>query len=56
MREHVLMDDRKEASELHYDRCAPSALAFASREAAAKFQAEHGGVVKTFSDVETSFQ
>lgn len=56
MREHVLMDDRKEASELHYDRCAPSALAFASQEAAKKFQAEHGGVVKTFTDVENSFQ
>jgi hypothetical protein len=56
MREHILMDDRKEASELHYDRCVPSVLAFASQQAAYEFRAEHGGVVKSFTDLEGSFK
>ena len=56
MREHMLMDDRKEASELHYDRCAPSVLAFESQQAADEFQAKHGGVVKSFADLEESFE
>ena len=56
MREHVLMDDRKEASELHYDRCAPSVLAFASQQAADRFRTEHGGVAKSFADLKGSFK
>jgi hypothetical protein len=34
-----------------YDRCMPSLIAFASREAAAAFQAEHGGTLVPPGDV-----
>lgn len=56
MREHVLMDSHKEASELHFDRCSPSVLAFSSPRAAEAFRAEHGGVVKPLSELEGSFE
>ncbi|MCA9645464.1 MAG: hypothetical protein KC492_32450, partial [Myxococcales bacterium] len=51
MREHVLMNSHKEASELMFDRCSPSVLSFRSASAAEAFQAKHGGVVKPFHDV-----
>lgn len=54
MRDHVLMDSHKETSELHFDRCAPSVLAFRSRTAAEAFQNRHGGVVTPFSELEES--
>ena len=56
MREHVLMDAQKEASELHFDRCSPSVLAFASKQAAERFRDEHGGSVKTFSELTALFE
>lgn len=56
MREHVLMDAHKETSELHFDRCAPSILAFKSEAAADKFRKEHGGVVKSFTALEESYR
>jgi hypothetical protein len=56
MRDHVLMDSHKETSELHFDRCSPSVLTFGSAAAAESFRAEHGGVTRTFADLEQSFQ
>ena len=54
MRDHVLMDAHKEASELHFDRCAPSILSFAGRESAERFRADHGGEVRPFVDLLTT--
>jgi hypothetical protein len=56
MQEHVLMDAYKEASELHFDRCSPSVLSFRNTAAAERFQAEHGGEVSAFADVESALQ
>jgi len=56
MRHHVLMDDHKEASAMEFDRCAPSMIAFGSRERAERFQREHGGVVLPFQQVAKAYQ
>lgn len=37
---------------VHWDRCLPSVLAFASAEAAAVFQAEHGGARRSFAELQ----
>ena len=55
MREHALMDARKEAHDLHFDRCSPSVLAFKSREAAELFRTQNGGRVRPFSNLQDSF-
>ena len=34
-----------------YDRCSPSLIPFASRDAAERFARDHGGIVKTFDEV-----
>lgn len=34
-----------------YDRCLPSTLAFAAREAAAGFQRQHGGTIQTWQEL-----
>ena len=54
MRDHVLMDSHKEASELHFDRCSPSVLAFENAEAAETFQKLHGGVVRPVTDLDSA--
>ena len=54
MRDHVLMDHHKETSDLQFDRCAPSVLAFPTQRAAEAFQSRHGGVVTPFPDLEES--
>lgn len=56
MRDHVLLDSRKETSELHFDRCSPSILAFGSEAAAQTFIAEHGGVTRPFTELQESFR
>lgn len=56
MRDHVLMDHHKEPSELQFDRCAPSILAFRNKRAAEAFQGRHGGAVTKFSDLEESMR
>jgi hypothetical protein len=42
---HGLVDSSKRVSEVHYDRCSPSVLAFRTREAAQQFVAQHGGSI-----------
>ena len=44
----------KRAADLHYDRCAPSLLAFAQRDEAVQFTHEHGGEVMPFSQAEAA--
>jgi len=56
MREHALTDARKETHDLHFDRCSPGVLAFKSEVAAEQFRAEHGGVRKSFAELEESFR
>ncbi len=56
MRNHVLTDNQREPTELHFDRCSPSVLAFASKAEAERFRAEHGGIVQPFAGLEASFQ
>jgi len=56
MREHVLMDAHKEASELHFDRCAPGVLTFASRDAAERFRNRQGGALHPFNELESTFK
>ncbi|HSF15033.1 MAG TPA: hypothetical protein VLK65_05730 [Vicinamibacteria bacterium] len=34
-----------------WDRCLPSLIAFATREAALAFQAKHGGIIKTYEEL-----
>ena len=51
MRDHVLMDAHKEASELHFDRYSPSILSFADPQSAARFRSQHGGEVRPFVDL-----
>lgn len=44
----------KRAADLHYDRCAPSLLAFAERSEAVRFAREHGGTVLLFTEAAAS--
>ena len=34
-----------------WDRCLPSVIAFASRDAAVRFRAEHGGELRTHAEI-----
>ncbi len=45
LREQVHLDEQKQAALIDFDRCAPSAIAFARREAAEEFAGGHGGRV-----------
>jgi len=45
-------DERGCCMKAVYDRCLPSLLAFASRERAEAFSRDHGGIVKTFDQIE----
>lgn len=46
----------KQPMHSHFDRCAPSILAFASKAAAEEFSREHGGQVLAFSDLASQYQ
>ena len=50
-----LIDADKRSAGVHYDRCAPSILAFARESEAAVFSREHGGTVLPFREVAASF-
>ncbi|HWA16777.1 MAG TPA: nitrous oxide reductase accessory protein NosL, partial [Gemmatimonadales bacterium] len=49
-RTQEVVDSDKHPAGLHYDRCAPSLIAFARRHEAARFAREHGGEVLRFPD------
>ena len=45
----------KQSADLHYDRCAPSLIAFTQRSDALQFAREHGGEVMPFSQAAAAF-
>ncbi|MGH9868709.1 MAG: hypothetical protein ACREAA_11175 [Candidatus Polarisedimenticolia bacterium] len=49
--EHCRTMNEQRRQELHYDRCLPSLIAFASEEQALSFVREHGGRLRTFEDL-----
>ena len=55
MRQAVLAD-REGASTVEFDRCAPSMLAFTTRQRAEAFQQRHGGILLLFSQVYRAFE
>lgn len=52
---HETIDADKRAADVHYDRCAPSLLAFAQEREAMQFAREHGGTVLPFRDVAAEY-
>jgi hypothetical protein len=52
---HEIMTSDKRPADVHYDRCAPSLLAFAQRSEAVEFVGEHGGKVLPFKEVAIAF-
>jgi hypothetical protein len=52
---HGIMTADKRPADVHYDRCAPSLLAFAQRSEAVEFVREHGGEVLPFKEVASAF-
>lgn len=51
---HELIGEDKRAADVHFDRCAPSLLAFRDRNEANEFSRQHGGNVFSFRDVASS--
>jgi hypothetical protein len=45
----------KQPTVVHFDRCSPSLLAFATRQSAAGFAKEHGGEVLSFSEFAAAY-
>ena len=54
-RTQELLDADKHAVERHYDRCAPSLLAFSEKKEALEFSRQHGGAVLSFPEAAASF-
>ena len=52
---HGLITDATRPTDVHYDRCSPSLLAFAERSEAVQFVREHGGQVLPFKEVAIAF-
>lgn len=51
LRVEAVLDQHKVASQLDFDRCSPSVLAFSSEAEAHDFIAKHGGKLNTFEDL-----
>ncbi len=54
-RTQQLVDRDKRPADLHYDRCAPSLIAFGQQEEAIQFARGHGGEVLTFGEIAAAF-
>jgi hypothetical protein len=54
-RTQELIQEDKRPADLHYDRCAPSLIAFAQRGEAVDFSREHGGEVVAFKEAAAAF-
>jgi hypothetical protein len=52
---HEMIVDGKRRADVHFDRCAPSILAFAQEREAIQFSREHGGTVHPFREVEAAY-
>ena len=55
VRERMLLDRDKHPSPLHFDRCSPSMIAFARREAADEFARHNGGSIQLFQEVAAAY-
>lgn len=53
---HAVLADREGVSTMEFDRCSPSMLAFGTREQAAEFQRQHGGILLPFSQMHRAFE
>ena len=51
VRQHMLLDETKQATPMDFDRCAPSLVAFARKEAAETFVREQGGTIVPFREL-----
>ena len=49
--QHMLMEETKQAAPMDFDRCMPSLVAFARREAADHFLQENGGTLISFQEL-----
>ena len=49
--QHMLMEENKQAAPMNFDRCMPSLVAFARREAAEHFLQVHGGILVSFQEL-----
>lgn len=47
----IRLGDDKSVDEVRWDRCLPSILAFGSRDQASAFQSEHGGALRTLTEL-----
>jgi hypothetical protein len=56
MRQRPLIDPDKRAAPMEFDRCSPSIIAFAGKEAAMQFAAEHGGRILRFEELAAAYQ
>lgn len=56
LRHDAVLSPDKQPLHSHFDRCAPSMLAFGSSSAAQSFVREHGGQVVAFSDLASTFR
>jgi hypothetical protein len=54
-RTHGVIDADKRSAPVHYDRCAPSLIAFSQRSEALQFAGKHGGEVLPFSEIVKAF-
>jgi hypothetical protein len=52
---HEMMSADKREAGVHFDRCAPSLIAFGERSEAAEFARQHGGEVASFSEIVSKF-
>lgn len=52
----AVVAENKQPLTIHYDRCAPSVIAFRSANVAGDFAKEHGGQVLRFADFASEFQ
>ena len=56
LQHHPAVGENKQPLEAHFDRCAPSVLAFKDQKAAGAFASQHGGQVLKYSDFTSEFQ
>lgn len=49
--QHMLLEENKQAAPMDFDRCMPSLVAFARREAAEHFLQVHGGTLVSFQEL-----
>lgn len=52
---HGIIDADKRPAPVHYDRCAPSLIAFGHRSEAIQFASQHGGQIYPFSEMVKAF-